>query len=416
LSSKVLWELEGFLRGFMANYETAPSGTSILKHVRSVASSEKSRVKTWLDSGKETDRPDFFLPMDFLKRVCGLLQEHVDWLRNKPFYFFIDDYSLPRISKAIQMTLGNFILDRYAECFFKISTESVTTLYPTDSYGKLLEETREYDLIDLGYYFLHAPAVTKRRFLQSVVNQRLRITKERSKLRDIVAILGSPPFKSYNELARIIRGSKKRVQYSGWSLVVDLCSGDIAIILRLIRDIFSLCKQRDKNFRLANSTLQDQAIRENANDFLVKVASVPDTGFKLKQVAEAFGNVAHWYLLNLDSGNLRANPPRQAFRIEMRETPKLSGEELQCYLDLIKYAIFLRDVRGKSQRGAVVPRLYLRALLIPSFKLTPSRRDNIGLNPEDFTLLLKEPEKFLDHMKSKVRRLRSDRGQMKLPA
>ena len=35
----------------------------------------------------------------------------------------------------------------------------------------------------------------------------------------------------------------------------------------------------------------------------------------------------------------------------MRETPKLSGEELLCYRDLIKYAIFLRDVRGKSQSG-----------------------------------------------------------------
>lgn len=417
LDGKALSALEDFLRGFISEYESPPSGTNILNHLKSVVVSEKTIVKRWLDSERRTCRPEVFLPIDFLKRLCILLQEKIPWLRNRAFYFFIDDYSLPRISKTLQISLADFILDRLPECFYKISTESVTTLWTVDSHGKLLEETREYDMIDLGSYFLHASTGVKKAFLREIVNNRLtKAAQKYAGLADVAAVLGDSPFRSYNDLARSIRDANKRVMYHGWDLVVDLCSGDIAIFLRLIRDIFSLCRDRQRTdcIKSAPADLQDQAIRANANDFLNRVESAPGTGQKMRKIAEAFGEVANWYLRNLDSGDQRTNPPWQAFRIEVREKPQLSGETLKVYNDLLKYGIFLRDVRGKSQRGAVVPRLYLRRLLIPSFKLTPSQRDNIGLEPREFVMLLDNPDKFRENMKKKSHRPRADRRQMKL--
>ena len=162
--------------------------------------------------------------------------------------------------------------------------------------------------------------------------------------------------------------------YSGWPTVVDICSGDIALFLRVIRDIFSMCRDKDPSdcIRYAPSAIQDRAVRTIANEFLKIIQGAPETGERLKKIAEAFGEVANWQLRNLNSGNRKSDPPKQAFRIEILETPHLTGENLRLYNDLLKYGIFFRDARGKSLRGAVVPRLYLRRLLILSFKLTPA--------------------------------------------
>src|SRR5437899_11904440 len=106
----------------------------------------------------------------------------------------------------------------------------------------------------------------------------------------------------------------------------------------------------------------------------------------------------------------------QAFRLEFQDNPRFEGKAAdlkRIYNDLIKYAVFVSIVRGKSQRGAIVPRLYLRRLLIPTFRLTPSTRDNVGVNPKEFTLLLTDPESFVKVMKNKTRSIRSDKRQLK---
>ena len=63
--------------------------------------------------------------------------------------------------------------------------------------------------------------------------------------------------------------------------------------------------------------------------------------------------------------------------------------------------MFIEDLRGKSRRGDVVPRLYLRRFLIPHFNLTFSTRDSIQIEPEELEFLLKEPRKFEKIMTSR---------------
>lgn len=107
-----------------------------------------------------------------------------------------------------------------------------------------------------------------------------------------------------------------------------------------------------------------------------------------------FGAVAASFLRHRDSKNEDKNPPHQASRIEPREEPRLSDKAKQVYDDLLRYSVFLEDVRGKSRRGKVVPRLYLRRFLIPFFNLTFSKRDSIELNVDEFMLLLLQPREF----------------------
>lgn len=252
---------------------------------------------------------------------------------------------------------------------------------------------------------------------------------------NIITVLGISK-RPYNQLAKDIRETKagKRMHYYGYDIIVDLCSGDVANILRLIRDIISLSGGTEK-FSKANgiiipieTEIQDRAIREIGNDFLNRVQVAPNTGEKLRKIAEAFGKVANWYLHHRNSKNQTKSPPWQAFRMEVRNTPYFNNELLkkakkkynldksikpeeleELYKDLIRYGVFLRDVRGKSQRGAVIPRLYLRRLLIPTFLITPSKRDSIGVEVDEFFMLLSDPDRFIDHMKKKKPQQKEDK-------
>lgn len=430
-----LERLQGFLQGWLVSYQSPPRGMSILRHLLSIIGIEKERfrdemgkygmtIEKWpLNSCTFT-----LLPPDFIRRLCKLLKNCIPWLKLVPFYFFLDDYSLPKVSNEVQVTLHNFILNRYSDLFFKISTESVISFSPQDTKGKLFEEGREYETIDLGDYFLHASGEVKERFLGEVVNNRLENVKEFAwDCRIIEKLLGKPPYKTYVELAEVIK-SKKKVKYSGWKTVVDLCSGDIANVLRLIRTIFSHSKLEGVKEYPIPKTIQDKGIRETSNSFFQKLKSIPDTGKDLARIAQAFGDVANNYLRNRRSRNIQTNPPYQACRIELLETPDLDEEESykalvkptprkgyikKLYRDLIKYGIFIRDVKGKSQRGFVVPRLYLRRLLIPTFLLTPSKRDHVRVDAKEFRMLLAAPEKFKTHMIGKTYRMTTRKGKQR---
>ena len=389
-----------------------------------MAGKEKQILRHWFEKRDGSQKP-IFLPMDFIRNLCKLLRDCIPWMTNRPIYFFLDDYSLPSISKGIQETLHDFILFPSAEYYFKLSTESIVSFHPYNTKGKLLEEGREYVVVDLGYLFLHHKRQVEN-FLLEVINNRLRNSENIDKnYHEIQNILGNSS-RSYNQLALEIREKKagKSVYYYGHDIVTLLCSGDVAHILDLIKRIFELLGGPNQFTEAGTIDLpieykiQDQAIRETGNDFLNRIESIPKSGRDLRKIAEAFGEVAHWYLMTRNSKNQKQHPPLQAFRIEVRDPPDLEDKHLQdIYNALLRYGIFFRDIRGKSQRGAVAPRLYLRRLLIPTFLLTPSKRDNIGLNRDEFLQLLEDPDEFKKTMKTKEprrKRLQPDDKQKKL--
>lgn len=408
-----LSSLEEFIKAELPSYQIPPKGTPNfrLRHMFNSVQKEKTDLKKKLASGRYNliSPSEGYLGLDFLKRFCGFLQESIPWLKNRPFYFFVDDYSLPKISKPLQLSLNRVIFDRYAECFFKISTESVVSLYPYDADRKFLEEAREYDLIDLGDYFLHNKK-ERRRFLLDVINNRLKKSEGISpEYKEFEGILGRTPYNN-NDLAREIAHGK-HVHYHGIDTIIDLCSGDIGNILRLLRDIFAqvdggldaFSKPKGVKIPIAPE-IQDKAIREFGADFLTRIESFPQTGPHLRKITEAFGDIAHWYLSNRTSKNVKGKPQWQAFRIEIRGKLKFDDSHLRNYYDdLLRYGLFIRDVKGKSIRGAVVPRLYLRRILIPTFRLTFNQRDNVGLEVKDFNTLLRNPEKFTEIMRKKAK-------------
>ncbi|MDW7726791.1 MAG: protein kinase [Candidatus Methanoperedens sp.] len=411
VSEREISIIQDHLMTYFSTYHPSPEGSNTFRHLMSFVSGEKKAIRDWFNKirKKHAQMPDF-LPLDFIKMTSSFLQKNINIFKDKAIYYLLDDYSLPNVSEELQRTLNDFILfpSEGTEHFYKISTESIVTFYPYNSENKLMVENREYVVVDLGSYFLHGDRSMIKDFLLNVINNRLKNSENiDAKYHDIQLILGDNPYKSYNELARQLR-SGKRVPYYGWDTVVDLCSGDVANILELIKRMFEAVGL--DNFskpdgveipldysisdRLKAKHIQDKAIRESGNEFLQQIGAIPedDYGPQLKKIAEAFGHIAHWYLQNEDSKNLDMKPPHQAFRIEMQDAIYLDENSKKIYDNLIKYGIFLRDIRGKSQRGNVVDRLYLRRLLIPTFKLTPSKRDSVRLDTDELLLLLNKPE------------------------
>jgi hypothetical protein len=336
----------------------------------------------------------FFGP-DVLLKVCAMVSEHLSFLRRRPIYFFVDDYSSPKITKELQSNLNRIFMQRTSVCFFKLSTESPVSFAKDDIDKKNYVEGREFILQNLGSTYLHAEVDLKLTFIEDVFRRRFAQSKPNFPARELEELLGSSLPVNNNEMARQIRAGKKP-RLSGKEI---LCSGDIHYLINIVRNMVALSgypgqspKSRDAS--KIPATKQNQAIREEAGRFLKNLRGIPRRGEQLVSIVEAFGQVSHSHMKYLDSTNEKGTPPKQASRIEPYENFSLSQDARELYDELLRYSVFIEDFRGKSRRGSVVPRLFLRRFLIPHFNLTFSTRDSIELEPQDFEKFLTNPKGF----------------------
>jgi serine/threonine protein kinase len=377
--------------------------------------------------------------VDWLKRFVRLLQDKMLWIEDSPLFFFLDDYSLPRVDRNLQKILNSVVFQRSDLFFFKISTESPSTLFREDYSGKTLDEPHDFDLTDLGSVTIDLPDKERESFLDEVFRRRLE-REHRFKGKTLSDMLGRFG-KSWAELAREIRrelpdekeGSPLEktphsgVLYHGRDIFINMWSGDTRQMVKIAQNILEqLPKVEDPKLPISRK-LQDKVFRNTGGEFLhlLNVCTRTDRGSPISlppnirswgehlvKVAEAFKEVALYELRNREGGRKDRNEPKQAFRVEIVDEFDLYGIEKELYEDLVRYGVFLRDDRGKSIRGAIIPRLYLRRLLIPFCTLTFSKIDNIPMKASDFRKLLLKPSDFAVAWKKNRRDF--DVDQMKL--
>ncbi|NKC12775.1 MAG: hypothetical protein GKR94_11415 [Gammaproteobacteria bacterium] len=211
-----------------------------------------------------------------------------------------------------------------------------------------------------------------------------------------------------NERARSIRDKRRNGLYASEQTVAAMCSGDIHYVLRLVQrmveDFGGIEKlgATDTVPRIPGE-MQHSSIRTAAGEFIQQVRDLPRNGERLAAIVDSFGAVAHSHLMFRNSKNEGGNPPHQASRIEPYEAPSLSQDNKAILVELLRYSIFLEDPRGRSRRGNVVPRYYLRRYLIPHFWLSFSRRDSLELESEELEQLLSSPAAF-----ERTKRLRDE--------
>lgn len=384
-----------------------PTSYPNLKALIAKLNKERKRAKKRQGRLHLKDEPiEGFWGVEILGQCCEQLANTLSYLADKPIFFFIDDYSSPKITNDLQENLNRLFFQRSPNAFFKISTESPVSIVIKDLDGKVFTESREYNFINIGTIFLHTDIKTKQIFLDDVFRRRFRQVKDYP-VSALDELIGPDEIKgSENERARDIissRGHPKPLW--GKKIICDLCSGDIHYAISIVKKMVSntggadSLRKSDKSPRISPES-QNKAIREEAGRFLMNLRGVKN-GTRLVNIVDAFGKVAASYLRYRTSKNEQGKPPWLASRIEPYEALPLSQEASSIYNELIRYSVFIQDFRGKSKRGNVVPRLYLRRFLIPHYNLTFSKRDSVLLEHKELEQLLLEPQKFETKMRVK---------------
>ncbi|WP_234686097.1 ORC-CDC6 family AAA ATPase [Bradyrhizobium monzae] len=378
------------------------------------------------------------------------------WIGDRTVLLFVDDFSTPRVSMAMQKVLNRLLLQRSSEFLAKVATEARSTFLPEDSSGKVLQDGDDYQFVDMGEESLFLPDPQRLAFLDQVFSRRLRIEPRMPQASlGLKALLGHQGL-SKTEFARRLRmshggkppaeqipvhgdsqrrgRSRARVLYYGDDVFSNLWSGDTRTMIQLVSDVFEAVVKKDGSSQITvpvEPAIQDRAFRDRGGEWLnsntrneptdplrVKNGLVEAQrlqpgfalcgtyGSHLKAIVEAFVAAATQLLTGptyemKENGNTR-EVPRMAFRLEIVDEFRLSGLAEEIYRDLVRYGLFMLDNRGKSVRGAFVPRLYLRRLLLPYCTLALSKRDSVAMTCDQFRQLLLSPDSFKAGLTRKI--------------
>ena len=115
------------------------------------------------------------------------------------FSFFIDDYSLPKISEDLQKNLNRLLMQRTSTCFFKIATESPVSYVRNDIDGKNYVEGREFDLLNLGNEYIHANKKVKLQFIDDIFMRRFNAIDDYP-VKNLDMLLGNSSLESQTKL------------------------------------------------------------------------------------------------------------------------------------------------------------------------------------------------------------------------
>jgi hypothetical protein len=95
-----------------------------------------AEVERAKDQVRRSERPSeklvALVDIDWLTRFVPLLQKAMPWIGEKPAYFFLDDYSLPRVNEVLQTILNSVVKqDAFAPAAGQTNRSQPTVSYVT---------------------------------------------------------------------------------------------------------------------------------------------------------------------------------------------------------------------------------------------------------------------------------------------
>jgi len=409
------WLLDFFHEIFGSRISVTRNDGDVIEHLISFFDRELERARLHSAYLPEVSE---LADIAFLDRFVALVSENMaDVVLGRPFYFFLDDYSLPLVNEPTQRILNAVVFRRSSVVIFKISTESVESFQPVGLNGKALEEGDDYCLIDSGTVALLRERKENQRIIEAILRPRIeREPSFRARNLSLAMILGDPRITNV-ELAGEIR-SKRKLVYHGRTIFGWMWSSNVREVISLFARIVGVETKERLNAEpvgdigVISKDNQDKIFRDVGGEFLSLLTAATNPSSKLYQVsvgdrsfgehlvkiAEGFQRIANFELMNKVSKNGPNKPPKQARRIEIIniESGAPDQEIYDWYRGMIRYGLFIRDYRGKSVRGQIVPRLVLRGVLIPYCTLTFSLRDSVQISWNGFCCFLREPWRFAD--------------------
>ncbi|MEM9388442.1 MAG: hypothetical protein AAGA68_25585 [Pseudomonadota bacterium] len=397
----------------------------------------------------------------FERFIEGVMQPNLGWMSARSVLLFVDDYTLPRVCKEAQLVLNRVVFRRSSAYVSKIATEATTTIVYTDTTRKTLEDNNDYYILDMSAESFLMTKEQRVGFLSQLFASRLRHDKRvPNKFSGLSELLGETPHGKVEHARRLRAGkvdigadssrsgetkyargnAQSAVYYCGKATFCDLWSGDTRSMIQVMHSIVDAAIEKtrsgspfpvdtelqDATFKAKGSQLLDAITRHEPSDSRACTESsllqetvelrkegisfkglVNDSyGHHLRAIVEAFKEAS----LSLLRGPMYRDPasksrlvPRMAYRIEIVDSFRVDGLASVILDDLVRYGVFLRDSRGKSIRGTLVPRLFLRRLLLPRCTMPLSSRDSVQLSCREFRRLLLCPDEFQANLARKLR-------------
>ncbi len=379
---------------------TRYAGTSHFTAIRQAI--RRQRDELWL---KILDREESRLRADaqLIFQICHDLEEAIPFLQTHRLCFLIDDYSKQRIPAALQRRLNQVItFSKQSSPIFKVTSE----YDGVDLDG--IQQPREVTEVNVGYEYVSFENDPDRyRFLRSVLELRFKYASG-GKVVDLLRFLPPSGLQPAMPLARAIEAAhaaKRRFYYHGLDTLSDVCSGDFAMGIDLIRRIFEDANVRwEDPAREIPAHLQHNAIREYARQEYEFIRYLSGDGRQKHAFAESLGWLSRECVTTRTTEKNGVDVPVIKNHLDITENA-LRELERPEYADakkifdgLVSRGILFPIDPSRSRIGNYPTRRYmLRRILLAKHTTALGRQTAIKIEDvQRLLFLLQEPQAFAE--------------------
>lgn len=377
-------------------------GVSWLTHARRKLAIRRSEVWHDILLGVEKKTPEPSLIFDF----CKAVEVVFPLLATKHVAFLIDDYSNQRIPAGLQRMLNQTIsFAKQGNPIFKVTSE----YHGVDLEG--IQEGREVIEVNLGKEYVDLVDRERSVFLEDVLDIRFRQTGVKTTAQ---ALLGRSGLSPGVQMARAIRDAElpdgKKFYYYGVDTIADICSGDLAMALDLVRHIYVEVKDKLPLSSPVSDRDQHEVIHRYSDREHFYLRYIASHGKQIAAIAGALCRLAHRSAVALTSSKDKRDEPMIKTHLDISNdaVQRLPNELKELLLEMErKGVIFSLDTSRSRIDRKGTERYQVRRILLVQKGAPLGRRDPIKLdNDQRLRYLLQNPDEFVEEELTGQKRLR----------
>jgi serine/threonine protein kinase len=374
----------------MAEISPKMAGVSWLAYVKRKLAIKRNELWMKLLTNPSAGVPNPALLFD----ICKDLEEVFPLLKQKHIAFLIDDYSNQRIPVELQRMLNQTIsFAKQGNPIFKVSSE----YQGVDLEG--IQEGREVIEVNFGKEYVDVTESKRSLFLEDVLNIRFRESKIDTTIETLLGRSGVSPGLPMAREIRRTSVNKEEFYYNGIDTIADICSGDLAMALGLVKKIYSSVKDKAQLKERIPPAKQDSLIREYSDLEHTYTRYLPQHGREIAEIADSLCWLAHEAAVQSDSNKDGKREPmiKTHIDIPLRLTEELPEAARNILREMQrKGVLFCLDTSRSRLRNDGTERYQVRRILLVRYKAPLGRRDPIKIdNMQRLLHLLQDPRQFV---------------------
>jgi serine/threonine protein kinase len=369
--------------------------TSRFGHLRFQIRQERDLVwRRILRREKTNELPNSQLIFDVskdLERICPFLQ-------HRRLAFLLDDYSNQRIPNHLQRKLNQSItFAKQGAPIFKVSSE----YDGVDLQG--IQEGREVREVNVGFEYVSLQTSRRWSFLQSLLERRFAYLGTPVDILDVLPLSGIQPAIDMAKAIKQASDTNKRFYYHGLDTISDLCSGDFAMGLDLVRKIFENGRIDWRNPAKVNAQAQHRAIQDYASREFEYIRYRSDKGLLKYEIADRLCWLSHSCVLQKTRRKDDEYLPLVKNHLDiaesaLRELEQFSKEHYMLFEEMVRKGVLFPIDTSRSREHHHGTRRYMVRRILLARALAPLGRD-VAIKIEDLErlrTLLTDPKQFVE--------------------